>query len=354
MTINPEIRKAIQLGKLGHRQRAIYILKKIVEKDPGNAEAWYYLASVEQDPVKGAEYLRHVVELDPGNEKARQILEKLEAVRPGDPKKLNVWTWIAIILALVFFIGPAIVLYMDKRSTPSISPTETVARSNLTPTATLTPSPTVTLQRPTNTATLLPTDSVTPLPTPDYPFFANIKKIEGQKMRISLDCEANSAAILAGFFGVKIDEVQLFISLPVSDNPDKGFVGDVHAEWGNLPPNGYGVYPAPVVKQLAKYGFAARDVYGFSLDDLKQEIAAGRPVIVWVTGRVEPGTPESYVSSDGESHIVARFEHTVLVIGYTPWGVTILDGDTIYARSTEQFLSSWKVLGYMAIIRSTN
>jgi len=93
----------------------------------------------------------------------------------------------------------------------------------------------------------------------------------------------------AGYFGTGIDEVSFFLSLPVSDNPDKGFVGDVHDEWGNLPPKGYGVYPAPVARLLNIHGVAVKDVYGYGLPDIKREIAGGRPVIVWVIGRVEPG-----------------------------------------------------------------
>lgn len=356
MTNDPEIRKAIRLGKLGHRQRAAFILKKMVEKDPNNADAWYYLAGVERDPEKGKEYLQHVIELNPGNEKAKHILEKLEAAKPVDPKskKLNVSTWVTIALGIIFFFGPAVVLYLNQRSNPTTALAETINAPTLELTLTLTPEPTFTLKptQPTNTPNPVLTHIASP--TPDYPLFASIKKIDGQKMRISLDCEANSAAIFANFFGTKIDEVEFFISLPVSDNPSKGFVGDVHDEWGNLPPKGYGVYPAPVVALLAKRGITAKDVYGFTLEDLKREISAGRPVIVWVTGRVEPGTPQPYKSSDGEVNIVAKFEHTVLVIGYTPWGVTILDGDTIYSRSTEMFLSSWSVLGNMAIIKSVN
>lgn len=87
-----------------------------------------------------------------------------------------------------------------------------------------------------------------------------------------------------------------------------------------------------------------------TFDELRGEISAGRPVIVWVVGRVGEGTPKPYTSSDGETTTVARFEHTVIVIGYTQKTVTVLDGYWVYNRQVQDFLNSWGVLENMAIV----
>lgn len=154
----------------------------------------------------------------------------------------------------------------------------------------------------------------------------------------------------AAFFGYPIDEIEFFNALPVSDDPDFGFVGDVHAPWGQTPPYGYGVHAGPVAKLLRSYGVNAEARNNMTFDALKAELSAGRPVIVWVVGRVGRGTPVVYTSLEGREITVARFEHTVILIGYTPLEVTVLDGYWVYSRQIGDFLHSWDVLGNMAVI----
>jgi uncharacterized protein YvpB len=76
-----------------------------------------------------------------------------------------------------------------------------------------------------------------------------------------------------------------------------------------------------------------------------------------VVGHVYDGEPLIYVApSTGNATTVARYEHTVIVVGYGDDAVvgddtvTVLDGAQTYARSLAQFLSSWGALGNMAIV----
>lgn len=354
MEIDSTIRTAIHHARRGRKRLAERLLRQDIAGHPDHADAWYYLAAVVRTRSESILCLQNAIKFDPEHSRAKKVLTALEAFpdNPKHKKRSRSRIWIACIAGVILTAFFGIFLFLDlSKKLAAPAPIET-------PTNTIIPhiesTPTV-QSSPTSTRFATPINpSRTALPTPDYPPSAHIDHIQGQKMRISLDCESNSAVVFADFFGKKIDEVEFFLSLPVSDNPDKGYVGDVHDEWGNLPPQGYGVYPAPVVDLLMKKGIKAKAVYGFSFDDLKREIAAGRPVIVWVVGRVEVGEPLKYISSDGETHLVARFQHTVLVIGYEPWGVTVLDGDMVYARPTDLFLSSWNVLGNMAIIKSTD
>lgn len=238
-----------------------------------------------------------------------------------------------------------------------------------TPSATRTPQPTPT-QTPSVTATVLPsvtpfqpatftpiptftptaTITPSPTPTPTLPDSATIEGISGRWAAYSLSCESRSAADWAGHFGIAIDEVVFFNALPSSDNPDRGFVGNVHGYWGQVPPNDYGVHAKPVAKLLREYGAPAKAIRGMRWRDLRAEIASGEPVIVWVIGHVNLGTPVPYVASDGHATTVARFEHTVIVFGYSKHKVSILDGDWVYTRTKGEFLDSWSVLGNQAVI----
>jgi uncharacterized protein YvpB/subtilisin-like proprotein convertase family protein len=187
-------------------------------------------------------------------------------------------------------------------------------------------------------------------PPPDLPSRAKIGAINGQSQALPLDCESRSAVDWAGYFGNNINELKFYNNLPHSNNPDIGFVGNVYGIWGQIPPNDYGVHAEPVAALLRSYGLEAYAHRPLSWTDLRAEIAAGRPVMVWIVGSpLKNGIPEYYTPSDGLSTIVARYEHTVVVTGYTENNVSYLNGGTIYSLSMQAFLDSWSVLGNMAI-----
>ncbi len=184
------------------------------------------------------------------------------------------------------------------------------------------------------------------------PQAARIVGLNGSPQRFTLSCEARSAVDWAAYWGVEIREKKFLSALPRSDNPDTGFVGDPNGEWGNLPPRSYGVHAEPVAALLREYGLEAIAQRGLSWDDLRAEIAAGRPVIVWVIGQMWRGVPVRYKASDGQTTTVARFEHTMILVGYEPGRVHVIDAFSgrhqTYPLNT--FLASWKTLGRMAIV----
>lgn len=190
-----------------------------------------------------------------------------------------------------------------------------------------------------------------PPPPVSYLPSATIYGISGKDQSLPLDCESRSAVDWAKYFGVSIGELEFFARLPYSDNPEKGFVGSVYGTWGQIPPADYGVHAEPVAALLRQYGLNAIAVKHLTYDQLRAEISASRPVIVWVAGSVANGAPNYYQAfSDRGISVVARYEHTVIVIGYSANTVTLLDGSKVYSRSIEQFLDSWSVLQNMAII----
>jgi uncharacterized protein YvpB len=154
----------------------------------------------------------------------------------------------------------------------------------------------------------------------------------------------------AAFFGEEIDEEKFFNGVPKDDNPEVGFVGDVYGKWGQIPPNDYGVHAQPIAQRLREYGLQAKSVRHMTLEELKAEIAAGRPVILWVVGHVKRGTPVPYTGSDGEETTVAQYEHTVIAIGYTETKIRVLDGAKKYDVYYGEFMKSWNVLENQAVI----
>ncbi|MCI0520513.1 MAG: C39 family peptidase [Chloroflexi bacterium] len=183
------------------------------------------------------------------------------------------------------------------------------------------------------------------------PESATIQGVSGHAQSYTLSCEARSAVDWAAYWGVSIREKKFLNRLPRSDNPETGFVGSPNDWWGEVPPASYGVHAAPVAVLLREYGFQAEARRGMSWDELRAEIAAGRPVIAWVVGQIWPGKAQKYTASDGQTVTVARYEHTVIVIGYTKTQVRLVDAYTgqTQTHAKRAFLASWATLGNMAI-----
>jgi len=196
----------------------------------------------------------------------------------------------------------------------------------------------------------------TPSPTPvTLPPDAYIGGMSGEDQQLNLDCESRSAVDWARHFGVNIDEIDFLNHLHTSDDPEIGFVGDPDGVWGNIPPNDYGVHSSPVADLLGDYGLPAVAYKSLSWDELRAEIASGDPVIVWIIGdyslNLVNGTPRYYTaSSNGNTTIVSRYEHTVILIGYSPSSVAILNGSHFIDVPLIQFLDSWSALDFMAVL----
>lgn len=191
-----------------------------------------------------------------------------------------------------------------------------------------------------------------PVYAQDLPPEAYVFGVIGHPQSYKLSCESRSASDWAAYFGVNASEYDILAALPRTDNPETGFVGSPSGDWGMIPPRSYGVHPPPIAKILQTYGLPARDRSGMTWDDLRVEIAAGRPVIIWVVGQMWAGTPISYTASDGQTTTVAQHEHSMILTGYSQSQVTVIDAytgmDQIYDLNS--FLVSWAVLGNRGVI----
>lgn len=212
------------------------------------------------------------------------------------------------------------------------------------PTSTLRPSST-----PLPSSTPIPSFTIVPSATP-IPVSVYLKGVTSFRQSYPISCESRTAVDWAGFFGVQIYESDFQFALPLSDNPDKGFVGDVHDPWGQVPPYSYGVHAAPVATLLKEeYGLPARAAKNFSLENLKKELASGQPLIAWVIGNMVGGIPSEYIDQAGDKVIVAAYEHTVIVTGYGKDHIRYMNNGNFFQVPVDTFLNSWGVLGNMVV-----
>lgn len=193
---------------------------------------------------------------------------------------------------------------------------------------------------------------VHPATAQSIPERAYVAGVIGHGQSYNLSCEARGASDLAAFWGVQVSESTLQFSLPRSDNPEEGFVGDVNGTWGHIPPESYGVHAQPIAQLLRLYGLNATPRKGMAWDELRGEIAAGRPVLMWVIGRMWNGTPQIYTTTDGQKIVVAAYEHVMIMVGYDSSSVIAINtgnGRTETFPLTS-FLTSWRVLENMAVV----
>ncbi len=188
-------------------------------------------------------------------------------------------------------------------------------------------------------------------PEDDLPPTAFVDGVLGHPQQHNLSCESRSATDLAAFWGIGFTEDAFFRRLPKSDNPYRGFLGDVDLPAGSMPPVGYGVYAGPVAATLRSLGLAAHAQYDCSLDALQWELAAGRPVIIWATYDMKLPGLSTWVSSDGQPSIVVQWQHTFIAVGYDETGLYLVDAyDGVTKHfSYEAFLPAWEQLGRMAV-----
>lgn len=232
--------------------------------------------------------------------------------------------------------------------TPYILPTSEAVEV-FEPTTTATPGIEKEYQAEITLAVPSPSPTITLTPKAKYPDEFYIRGILGHKQYFKLGCEASVAKDWASYFGVELNEFEFQYRLPLSENPDEGFVGDVLGPWGQVPPYAYGVHAEPVAALLREYGLPAKGVKGFTLDQMREQLSQGKPVIAWVIGNVVGGIPYEYTDSEGKKSIVAAYEHVVIVTGYDKDSFRYNTNGRYYQIKDQYFLNSFKVLGNMVL-----
>lgn len=235
----------------------------------------------------------------------------------------------------------------------AVASAPTSDRSAPTPTLPATRSPTAI---PSVTATLIPGADRTPANQPSAT--ATMHLIEGVpagRQTRQLNCEFQSARDLASYYGIELTWEQLFMRVGFDSNGDpyKGVVGRSFDDPpGNLYPDGYGVYADPVARGLSELGVPARAFRNVDQTWLRNEINAGRPVIVWATAGMRLSERTGWYTRDHSKWVDAvRGEHTYIVVGYDASGIYVNDpliGQRSY-YSWQAFLDSWMLLDFMAI-----
>jgi uncharacterized protein YvpB len=165
----------------------------------------------------------------------------------------------------------------------------------------------------------------------------------------NLSCEYAAAAAVTLYWGALVSQRDFIREVPSSPNPHLGFRGDINGEGGGTAD--YGVYAEPLVPVLEQYGYNARVFYGV-VSRLKADVAAGNPVVVWITVGKYIERPVYRGSFNGDTFKLVPGEHAVVVYGYDSGGVRMMDvGDGgFYYTEWDSFLRRWSYFDQMALV----
>ena len=164
----------------------------------------------------------------------------------------------------------------------------------------------------------------------------------------NLSCEYAAAAAITLYWGNLVSQRDFIREVPRSPNPHLGFRGDINGEWGGI--NDYGIYAEPLVPVLEERGYDAVAFYG-GVERLKAYLAAGTPVVVWITVGKYTERPAYRRSYNSNSFKLVPGEHAVVAYGYDSGGVLLMDvGDgEFYYTEWNSFLRRWGYFDEMAL-----
>ncbi|BDZ30003.1 C39 family peptidase [Lactiplantibacillus sp. WILCCON 0030] len=153
--------------------------------------------------------------------------------------------------------------------------------------------------------------------------------VVSQLPELPTGCEITAVDMMLQYAGAKVNKNQLANEMPRSDDPNEGFVGDPHSEYGY----GLYVYPRGLLTTVQRHAGSAVDLTGISLTQLKAQITRGHPVVVWVT------------NIDGFA------SHALTVTGFEPMRIYFNDPWTGQAASlsNDAFNLAWQGNGSRAL-----
>lgn len=163
----------------------------------------------------------------------------------------------------------------------------------------------------------------------------------------SLSCEYASLSIATTMLGKPVSEYEFDGLIPLSDNPHRGYRGDITGTWGNT--DDYGVYAEPLAEALAAVGFAGEVIYG-QRGDLQRALDLGRPTVVWLGMWGDGGSFDAY-AHDGMRFQLTTGMHVMVAYGYDETGVYLTDPGKAILRHYDwpTFESMWSVMDGMAL-----
>ncbi len=166
----------------------------------------------------------------------------------------------------------------------------------------------------------------------------------------ALSCEYAATSAATAYYGGAISQGTFLNTIGYDRNPHKGFRGSIYAAWGGT--KNYGVYAEPIAAVLRQHGFSHSYVFYGGASNLRAEIAAGHPVVTWISGTWGPSSRSVLQDAAGDTYSLIPYEHAVTAYGYDDAGVWVMDPGVAekYHVSWAKFLNGWSQIDGMALV----
>lgn len=184
------------------------------------------------------------------------------------------------------------------------------------------------------------------------------------EQQMESDCEAAATSLAFSLIGQNVSEADIMALVPIDSrppemqrgvvmrwgSPDQGFVGDPNGWLPWLPGAAvygyaYGIHAEPLAQALQTLDPQVIGGRHIPSDQLKQAVAAGRPVVAWLPDqrffreeRIGPmrGT---WTTWDGATASFAYREHAQVLLSYGPSGYRL--ANIGFEQSHSQFINVW-------------
>jgi len=166
----------------------------------------------------------------------------------------------------------------------------------------------------------------------------------------ALSCEYAATSAATAYYGGAISQQTFLKAIGRDENPHKGFRGSITRKWGGT--TDYGVYAEPIAAVLRADGFVHSYVFYGGASTLRAEIAAGHPVVTWISGTWGGSVRVTKVDTAGNRYSLIPYEHAVTAYGYDDSGVWVMDPGVArkYHVSWAKFLRGWNRIDGMALV----
>jgi uncharacterized protein YvpB len=163
----------------------------------------------------------------------------------------------------------------------------------------------------------------------------------------NLSCEYSATRAAIARWGGNIQEWEFIEAIGYDQNPHLAFRGNIDGPFGGT--WDYGIYAEPIALYLAKRGYHTK-LLSRGVEELKAELARGRPVVVWIPAGLSWGNPYSTDYKDLKFKLMP-LEHAVTLYGYDKGGVYVADPGygTYNYYGWDGFIRSWNHLDRMAM-----
>lgn len=112
LSLEDLLRQGIEAAKMGNKDSARLILRRVLEQDKRNERAWLWLASVEDDPIERRRVLQTVLDINPANANAQKLLKAMDtAVSRSEQASMRFGiSMLLFIIVLLAIVGVIVVV----------------------------------------------------------------------------------------------------------------------------------------------------------------------------------------------------------------------------------------------------